>query len=140
MISLSNDRSFLRIGRVLTWRSFGLGVRLLGLAIAAHGRTATRVPARPVVDSLCCGKATPVETCHRHVSKSRLSNPFHLTPKKNRYSNEYRFFWWKVVDSNHRSHRRQIYSLEQPRRIPDVFGFVPLLFPCLLVQDYLLEF
>ena len=56
-------------------------------------------------------EATPVETCHRHVSKSRLSNPFHLTPKKNRYSNEYRFFWWKVVDSNHRSHRRQIYSL-----------------------------
>ena len=56
-------------------------------------------------------EATPVETCHWHVSKSRLSNPFHLTPKKNRYSNEYRFFWWKVVDSNHRSHRRQIYSL-----------------------------
>ncbi|MDY5958004.1 MAG: hypothetical protein SPJ24_00995, partial [Agathobaculum butyriciproducens] len=86
--------------------AFGLGVRLPGLAIAAHGRTATRVPTRPVVDSLCCGKATVVETCHRHVSKSRLSNPFHLTPKKNRYSNEYRFFWWKVVDSNHRSHRR----------------------------------
>ena len=37
---------------------FGLGVRLPGLAIAAHGRTATRVPTRPVVDSLCCGKAT----------------------------------------------------------------------------------
>ena len=90
---------------------FGSGVRLPGLAIAAHGRTATRVPARPVVDSLCCGKATVVETAHWHVSKSRLSNPFHLTPKKNRYSNEYRFFWWKVVDSNHRSHRRQIYSL-----------------------------
>ena len=90
---------------------FELGACLPGLAIAAHGRTATRLPARPVVDSLCCGKATPVETCHRHVSKSRLSNPFHLTPKKNRYSNEYRFFWWKVVDSNHRSHRRQIYSL-----------------------------
>ena len=91
--------------------SFGLGVCLPGRAIAAHGRTATRLPTRPVVDSLCCGKATPVETCHWHVSKSRLSNPFHLTPKKNRYSNEYRFFWWKVVDSNHRSHRRQIYSL-----------------------------
>ena len=79
--------------------------------VQSPNRTATRVPTRPVVDSLCCGKATPVETCHRHVSKSRLSNPFHLTPKKNRYSNEYRFFWWKVVDSNHRSHRRQIYSL-----------------------------
>ena len=24
---------------------------------------------------------------------------------------EYPLFWWKVVDSNHRSHRRQIYSL-----------------------------
>ena len=86
--------------------AFGLGACLPGLAIAAHGRTATCVPARPVVDSLCCGKATPVETCHRHVSKSRLSNPFHLTPKKNRYSNEYRFFfggrWWirttEVID------------------------------------------
>ena len=32
--------------------AFGLGVCLPGLAIAAHGRTATRVPARPVVDSL----------------------------------------------------------------------------------------
>ena len=72
--------------------AFRLGVCLPGLAIAAYGRTATRLPTRP------------------------------------------------VVDSNHRSHRRQIYSLEQPRRIPDVFGFVPLLFPCLLVQDYLLEF
>ena len=79
--------------------------------VQSHNRTATRLPTRPVVDSLCCGKATPVETCHWHVSKSRLSNPFHLTPKKNRYSFEYRFFWWKVVDSNHRSHRRQIYSL-----------------------------
>ena len=27
-------------------------------------------------------EATPVETCHRHVSKSRLSNPFHLTQKR----------------------------------------------------------
>ena len=32
--------------------AFGLGVRLPGLAIAAHGRTATCVPARLVVDSL----------------------------------------------------------------------------------------
>ena len=32
--------------------AFGLGVRLPGLAIAARGRTATRVPAGPVVDSL----------------------------------------------------------------------------------------
>jgi hypothetical protein len=26
-------------------------------------------------DSLFCGKATAVATCHRHVAKSRLSNP-----------------------------------------------------------------
>ena len=32
--------------------SFGLGVRLPGLAIAARGRTATCLPTRPVVDSL----------------------------------------------------------------------------------------
>ena len=32
--------------------AFGLGACLPGLAIAAHGRTATRLPARPVVDSL----------------------------------------------------------------------------------------
>ena len=27
------------------------------------------------VDSLFCGKATPVAACHRHTAKSRLSNP-----------------------------------------------------------------
>ena len=31
---------------------FELGACLPGLAIAAHGRTATRLPTRPVVDSL----------------------------------------------------------------------------------------
>ena len=31
-------------------------------------------------DSLCCGKATAVETVHRTVSKSRLSSPFWLSP------------------------------------------------------------
>ena len=41
--------------------------------VQSHNRTATRLPARSVVDSLCCGKATVVETCHRHVSKSRRS-------------------------------------------------------------------
>ena len=29
-------------------------------------------------DSLFCGKATAVTTCHRHVVKSRLSSPFWL--------------------------------------------------------------
>ena len=122
--------------------AFGLGVCLPGLAIAAHGRTATCLPARPVVDSLCCGKATVVETAHWAVSKSHLSNPQPPSAKTEKGHSFWNvlLFWWKVVDSNHRSHRRQIYSLEQPRRIPDVFGFVPLLFPCLLVQDYLLEF
>jgi hypothetical protein len=27
------------------------------------------------MDSLFCGKATAVATCHRHVAKSRLSSP-----------------------------------------------------------------
>ena len=31
-----------------------------------------------VVDSLFCGKATPVATCIQHVAKSRLSNPLLL--------------------------------------------------------------
>ena len=102
-----------RIGCVLTWRSFGSGACLPGLAIAAHGRIATRLPTRPVVDSLCCGKATPVETCHRHVSKSRLSNPQPPSAKTEKGHSFWNvlLFWWKVVDSNHRSHRRQIYSL-----------------------------
>ena len=43
--------------------------------VQSSNRTATRVPARPVVDSLCCGKATVVETAHQAVSKSHLSNP-----------------------------------------------------------------
>ena len=77
------------------------------MAIAAHGRTATRVPARPVVDSLCCGKATPVETCHRHVSKSRLSNPppaFRQSKKDIPFGMSFRFGgrWWirttEVID------------------------------------------
>ena len=30
-------------------------------------------------DSLACGRATAVATCHRHVAKSRLSNPYTTT-------------------------------------------------------------
>ena len=58
-------------------------------------------------------KATPVETCHRHVSKSRLSNPQPPSAKTEKGHSFWNvlLFWWKVVDSNHRSHRRQIYSL-----------------------------
>ena len=81
--------------------------------VQSHNRTATRLPTRPVVDSLCCGKATPVETCHRHVSKSHLSNPQPPSAKTEKGHSFWNvlLFWWKVVDSNHRSHRRQIYSL-----------------------------
>ncbi len=32
------------------------------------------------VDSLFCGKATAVTTCHRHVVKSRLSSPLWHSP------------------------------------------------------------
>ena len=35
----------------------------------------------PLLDSLFCGKATPVATVHRTVAKSRLSSP--LCTKKN---------------------------------------------------------
>ena len=80
--------------------------------VQSHNRTATCVPARSVVDSLCCGKATVVETAHWAVSKSHLSNPQSPSAKPEGHSFwNVLLFWWKVVDSNHRSHRRQIYSL-----------------------------
>ena len=81
--------------------------------VQPYGFTATCVPARPVVDSLCCGKATVVETAHRAVSKSHLSNPQPPSAKTEKGHSFWNvlLFWWKVVDSNHRSHRRQIYSL-----------------------------
>ena len=75
--------------------------------VQSHNRTATRLPTRPVVDSLCCGKATPVETCHRHVSKSRLSNPppaFRQSKKDIPFGMSFRFGgrWWirttEVID------------------------------------------
>ena len=81
--------------------------------VQSHNRTATRLPARSVVDSLCCGKATVVETAHWAVSKSHLSNPQSPSAKTEKGHSFWNvlLFWWKVVDSNHRSHRRQIYSL-----------------------------
>ena len=81
--------------------------------VQSHNRTATCVPARSVVDSLCCGKATVVETAHWAVSKSHLSNPQSPSAKTEKGHSFWNvlLFWWKVVDSNHRSHRRQIYSL-----------------------------
>ena len=72
-----------------------------------------------MVDSLFCGKATAVATCHRHVAKSRLSNP----PNK-KYRIPYRVLgiWWGMVDSNHRRQCQQIYSLSPlaTREIPHI--------------------
>ena len=75
--------------------------------VQSHNRTATCVPARPVVDSLCCGKATVVETAHWAVSKSHLSNPppaFRQSKKDIPFGMSFRFGgrWWirttEVID------------------------------------------
>ena len=63
-------------------------------------------------DSLRCGEATAVETVHRTVSKSRLSNPMSsLTTKKPLSVRIAVISWWGRTDSNHRSETQQIYSL-----------------------------
>ena len=82
-------------------------------------------------------EATVVETAHWAVSKSHLSNPQPPSAKTEKGHSFWNvlLFWWKVVDSNHRSHRRQIYSLEQPRRMSNDFRGVPLLFPCSLLHS-----
>lgn len=58
-------------------------------------------------------EVTVVETAHWAVSKSHLSNPQPPSAKTEKGHSFWNvlLFWWKVVDSNHRSHRRQIYSL-----------------------------
>ena len=53
------------------------------------------------MDSLSCGKATPVETVHWTVSKCRLSSP----------SQTLQSFWWAKMDSNHRPHDYQSCAL-----------------------------
>ncbi len=53
------------------------------------------------VGFLFCGKATAVETCHRHVSKSRLSNPT-FGAKNNSHPNGWLLFWRRRWDSNPR--------------------------------------
>ncbi len=69
------------------------------------------------MDSLFCGKATAVATCHRHVAKSRLSSPFFLINSKlcsflrlpiclGRLEK-----WWAKMDSNHRPHDYQSCAL-----------------------------
>ena len=82
-------------------------------------------------------EATVVETAHWAVSKSHLSNPQPPSAKTEKGHSFWNvlLFWWKVVDSNHRSHRRQIYSLEHPRRMSNDFRGVPLLFPCSLLHS-----
>ena len=77
-----------------------------------------------MVDSLRCGEATAVATCHRHVAKSRLSNP----PSKYPYAEIVQhllvldYFWWGRTDSNHRSETQQIYSLSplSTRELPHI--------------------
>ena len=64
----------------------------------------------PLLDSLCCGKATAVATVHRTVAKSRLSGPaggaadfwpsFLTTKKENRDFPV--LFWLPLLDSNQR--------------------------------------
>ena len=71
-------------------------------------------------DSLFCGKATAVATCHRHVAKSRLSNPPSI--QKDQHQMVLVFLWWGRTDSNHRSETQQIYSLSPlaTRELPHI--------------------
>ena len=62
-----------------------------------------------------------------------IQNNIDVQNKKNAPFSVRSCIWWKVVDSNHRSHRRQIYSLEQTHVFIDDFGVVPLIFPYLML-------
>ena len=78
-----------------------------------------------MVDSLRCGEATAVATVHRTVAKSRLSNPPPKYPYQNKKHHPFGWcflFWWGMVDSNHRRHSQQIYSLSPlaTREIPHI--------------------
>ena len=64
------------------------------------------------MDSLCCGKATPVETVHRTVSKSRLSSPRRFLIVQLLWSIHHgQWNWWAKMDSNHRPHDYQSCAL-----------------------------
>ena len=52
------------------------------------------------VGFLFCGKATAVATCHRHVAKSRLSNPTRNRNTPSRWDGV--FLWRSGWDSNPR--------------------------------------
>ena len=64
------------------------------------------------MDSLFCGKATPVATVHRTVAKSRLSSPFSVS-RIQLFAFHFGLLlkWWAKMDSNHRPHDYQSCAL-----------------------------
>ena len=64
------------------------------------------------MDSLFCGKATPVATVHRTVAKSRLSSPFSVS-RIQLFASHFGLLlkWWAKMDSNHRPHDYQSCAL-----------------------------
>ena len=64
------------------------------------------------MDSLFCGKATPVATVHRTVAKSRLSSPFYVS-RIQLFAFHFGLLlkWWAKMDSNHRPHDYQSCAL-----------------------------
>ena len=67
------------------------------------------------VGFLCCGKATAVAMCHRHIAKSRLSNPTFRENKKTVLSDG-PLIWRRRWDS---------FSAEKPRRLQRATGTLP---------------
>ena len=64
------------------------------------------------MDSLSCRKATPVETVHRTVPKSRLSSPQRFLVVQPFWSLRPDLWnWWAKMDSNHRPHDYQSCAL-----------------------------
>ena len=64
------------------------------------------------MDSLFCGKATPVATVHRTVAKSRLSSPFYVSRiQLFAFHFDLLLKWWAKMDSNHRPHDYQSCAL-----------------------------
>ena len=64
------------------------------------------------MDSLFCGKATPVATVHRTVAKCRLSSPIsNSSAQPCAYPLPFPLKWWAKMDSNHRPHDYQSCAL-----------------------------
>ena len=62
----------------------------------------------------------------RHVSKRpRFESTTVFTPNKRDIRMDVSFIWWGKVDSNHRRHCQQIYSLSPlaTREIPQIYGY-----------------